>query len=178
MKVSNFPVFSYILVIISISVTFSVASSPKLAPFISHRSANVGSRFKIFCQVEEGTREGLIFQWTKNGKKVQSNLNDDHRQIIETSKDESTLTIDHLQPSDGGNYSCLVKMSTSTSTISDHQTTLLTVKGLRAILFSCISFGQRHVAQWMRQKCLLIQKMFFIFVVVVLFGAGQTSAEK
>ncbi|KAH9397787.1 hypothetical protein TYRP_004114, partial [Tyrophagus putrescentiae] len=74
------------------------------APFPSHRSANVGSRFKILCQVEEGTRERLIFQWTKNGKEVQSTFNDDHRRIIETAKDESTLTIDHLQPSDGGNY--------------------------------------------------------------------------
>ena len=147
MKFSGFLVFSYILLTISISAIFSVASPPKLAPFFSHRSANVGSRFKIFCQVEEGTREGLIFQWTKNGKEVQSTFNDDHRRIIETSKDESTLTIDHLQPSDGGNYSCSVKMSTSTSIISDHQTTLLTVKGLTAILFSCISLGQRHVAQ-------------------------------
>ncbi len=163
MKFFGFLVFSYILITISINATFSVASSPKLAPFPSHRSANVGSRFKILCQVEEGTRERLIFQWTKNGKEVHSTFNDNHRRIIETAKDESTLTIDHLQPSDGGNYSCSVKMSTSTSIISDHQTTLLTVKGLRAILFSCISFGQRHVAQWMRQKCLLIQKMFFHF---------------
>lgn len=100
---------------------------------------NTGKKFILTCYLEEGTKP-LVFEWHRNGGIISSVSS----VRIETSEEVSSLTIDRLQSTDSGNYSC----SVSNQFGSDSQSTVLLVKGSAsfvsiAIVMWRIGFGSR-----------------------------------
>ncbi len=97
---------------------------PKLIDAIAFKAQNIGSKLKLHCQAQEGSRP-LRFTWQKNDRKIEE---DSGRARIDSSEEEeSLLVIEHLQASDGANYTC----SLSNSFGSVHQTTVVIVKGFK-----------------------------------------------
>ena len=99
---------------------------PKIVGIKSEHAQNIGKKFIINCYLEQGTRP-LKFEWRKNGLPLSSN---EHYRI-ETSDEDSGLTIDRVDPFDSGNFSCIV----SNTFGSDSQSTSLLVKGWLPLLF-------------------------------------------
>lgn len=97
---------------------------PKLASPKAKHSQNVGSKFKLLCNVEMGAKP-LHFEWHFNGQPLIGGR-DGHHFRIETSEDDSTLIIAKLSQNHSGNYSCLA----SNGLGSDSFVTSLLVKGL------------------------------------------------
>ena len=95
----------------NVSLNFSYlnltsAVPPKLARIQPHQSLEIGSKFKLMCYVERGSRP-LHFSWS-----IDRMLNDgpqlQRREKIATTEEESILTIDRLDSIDAANYSCRV----------------------------------------------------------------------
>jgi len=84
-------------------------------------SQNIDTKFKVFCSVQTGSKP-FLFEWLKNGHILPFGAN----YQVESSEDDSLLTIFKLSPNDSGNYSCVAKNQFG----SDSQSTLLSVKGL------------------------------------------------
>ena len=82
-----------------------------------------GTKLNIVCSVQKGSTP-LFFTWFKNGQIVKSSPNVNFK--IENSDSISMFTIENLQRSDQGNYTCSVKNTIG----SDSQTTILSIKGL------------------------------------------------
>ena len=81
-----------------------------------------GSKFSLFCATQEGTGP-LYYKWTKNGHLLPPS-GPNHQ--VKSSEDNSVLIIHQISTNDAGNYSCLVSNGAGQS---DHQTTVLIVKG-------------------------------------------------
>lgn len=97
---------------------------PKLDRIVPNRLQNVGSRFKILCNSQEGSKP-FRFEWYKNGRLL-SPLSGGNEYRIETSDDDSMFIIDTLSRSSSANYSCTMNNAFG----SDSQYSILTVKGL------------------------------------------------
>lgn len=100
---------------------------PRLSENVPRRSQNVGTKLKLFCSIQEGTKP-LEFEWRKNGKSLFSD-NDKYR--IVTDEEVSEMTIATLDRSDSANYSCTVRNKFG----FDTQSTTLAVKGLAYFSF-------------------------------------------
>lgn len=100
----------------------------KLDHFKPQRFQNVRSKFKLLCQLIEGSGGELHFKWYKNGVPLRS-TDHGHRLKIDHNQDESTLIIDQLVATDSGNYSCEVE-NNGEGQKGDATFTVLTVKGL------------------------------------------------
>ena len=103
------------------------------------RTQELGKKFIIPCYIEQGSKP-FKFEWKKNGRTLLSN----NHQRIETSDDMTGLTIDQVDSSDSGNFSCIV----SNSVGFDSQFTVLLVKGRHLSQF-IHSFLNRGVAQYL-----------------------------
>ena len=96
------------------------SSLPKLDDINPKREQNVGSKLKIFCASNQGSRP-FSFEWYKNGLPLSST-----KYQIETSEDDSLFVIDKLTKEDSGNYFCIVHNHFGSDTLF----TNLIVKGL------------------------------------------------
>ena len=96
------------------------STGPKIVEFKPQHSFNLGQKFKLFCYLNEGSKP-INFEWFKNDKLIKPNSH--YR--IDTSEDESHLTIDRLSKNDNGNYSCSAKSQFG----FDKHSTQLIVKG-------------------------------------------------
>ena len=96
--------FFYCIICVLINVGATSLLPPKLAPLISQRSQIVGSKFKIFCQIEEGQKP-FQFRWYFGSRPLSESTN----LHIENSEEDSLLVIDQLSVSHTGNYSCTVR---------------------------------------------------------------------
>lgn len=133
---------------------------------------NLGQKFKLFCYSYEGSKP-VAFEWSKNGLALESiidspsSVNKKHK--IDSSEDESRLTIDRLSGEDSGNYSCSARNDFG----FDRQSTLLVVKGS-----ACNLLCQRHVmhttCMW-RVLCLL-SGLFLILTSSILW-CGLTHSH-
>ena len=114
----------YIFVFFSIFISVISKSPPKLVELVPRRSQNVGTKLNLFCSVHEG-HSPFQFEWFKNDQPI---LVDSyvHKYQIDTSEDNSLLTIVNLNDQDSANYSCMVRNDFG----FDSQTTILIVKGL------------------------------------------------
>ncbi len=126
--------YFFIFVIITNLLLPSSAEELRLEEFKPRRSQTVGKKFSLFCAVQEGTGP-LFYKWTKDGHPL-SPIGANHQ--VTSTKDNSVLIINQLSPSDAGNYSCSVSNSAGQS---DHQTTMLIVKGFYfPFFFTLLSF--------------------------------------
>ncbi len=82
----------------------------------------IGSKLRLFCAAQEGTGP-LYYKWTKNGHLLPP-TGANHQ--VKSSEDNSVLIIHQITVTDAGNYSCSVSNGAGQS---DHQTTMLIVKG-------------------------------------------------
>ena len=114
--------FFIFVIIINLLPSSSSAEELRLEEFKPRRSQTVGKKFSLFCAVQEGTGP-LFYKWTKDGHLLSPN-GANHQ--VKSTEDNSVLTINQLSPSDAGNYSCSVSNNAGQS---DHQTTMLIVKG-------------------------------------------------
>lgn len=106
--------------------------APQLAESFAKKSQNVGTKLKLSCTVQQGSKP-LQFEWFKNDRLL---LIEDLHFQIKHEVDDSELIIPELNSRDSGNYSCIVRNSIA----SDSQSTLILVKGLP---FCCISHYSR-----------------------------------
>ncbi len=81
-----------------------------------------GSSFRLFCSTSAGDKP-LFFQWTKNNQILSNDPKVNYK--IDNSKVHSLLTIESIERSDSGNYSCIVRNAFG----EDFQSALLIVKG-------------------------------------------------
>lgn len=115
--------FLFLIFVCSLlNVIPSDCTAPKLEDVHLSKSLNVETKFKVFCNLQEGTRPFLI-KWFKNGQLL-SDSSDSLK--IESDDLGTELSIYKVQPSDSGNYTCKV----SNPDGLDSKYTLLTVKGL------------------------------------------------
>ena len=97
-------------VLFSTLVCLTQSSVPKLGELLPKRSQNVGTKIKILCVVQSGSKP-FQFEWFKNDRILQ-----DSHYHMETDQDESELTIRKLEVQDYGNYSCSVHNDHGTDT--------------------------------------------------------------
>jgi len=69
----------------------------------------------VFCSIEEGD-EPFTFEWSKNGQTIRPGPGIKYR--IESSQRCSTLSVDKIDITHGGNYSCRVKNGHGSDVIS------------------------------------------------------------
>ena len=122
-----FRIINFLLIVIIITTTTSAHQQlpPKLAESMGQKSQSVGTKLKLFCQVEKGSRP-LHFTWQKNGHELHiSGLGS-----IDSSEEDSLLVIEHLQAQDSANYTCSVSNAFGTV----HQTTVVIVKGFSTFI--------------------------------------------
>src|SRR5690625_794319 len=94
--------------------------APKLVPFLPKVSLKLGSKFRILCQAEQ---ESIYhFSRSKNGHLLSSNA----KYRIESSPDQSQLTIVSIELEDSANFSCSARNEQG---LEDTQFTQLEVKG-------------------------------------------------
>lgn len=120
MKLSLGLLSTFLLVFIT-TITSNQFKPPKLADSVAIKTQNLGTKLKLFCQAEEGSRP-LQFTWQKNGQQFSSSRN---KYNIYSTEEDSLLVIDQLVIEDSGNYTCSVGNSAGTV----HQTTVVIVKG-------------------------------------------------
>lgn len=115
----------YLILVIHFSSFFILSCAktpPKLDDFTPKRLQNVGTKFRIFCSLNEGTSP-FQFVWTRNGRLLSIS---DSRYQIETTLDNSVLTIPSLSLDDtDSNFTCSVRNEVG----SDFKSTILIVKG-------------------------------------------------
>ena len=108
-------------------IAFYIA--PKLVDVKDRLSQNVGTKLKIHCNIQQGSKP-MTFEWYKNTSRIDllnMMMTENNRGMkIVHSEDESLLTIFTLNRTHSGNYSCHVRNRYG----SDTQFTVLTVKGL------------------------------------------------
>ena len=114
---------------------FSDCSKLKLTDFPKITTREENSKFRLFCLVEEGHKP-FQFEWFWNGKLIRENS----KILIQNNEESSMLSIERLNRSDSGEYSCNVTNSGK----KDSQFTVLNVKGLLNI--NCY-FGSFDVAR-------------------------------
>ncbi len=114
-------IFCYVCLVISFPSP-STEEKLRLDEFKKQRFQLVGSKLNLLCATQEGSGP-FRFKWTKDGRPVPS-TSANHQ--VRSAEDNSLLIIDSLAPSDAGNYSCTVSNNVGQS---DHQTTMLVVKG-------------------------------------------------
>ena len=107
--------------IFSISGVF-LRNIPKLSDISPKKYQNFGSKLKISCFVEEGSKP-FRFEWHKDDQIL---VGTNSHYNIETDEEESQLIISKLNLHDSGNYSCSAWNEFGTDTMS----TFLTVQGL------------------------------------------------
>ncbi len=132
---------------------------PKLVESAPIKSLSIGSKLKLLCQVQEGSRP-LKFSWAKNAQKLHldslSNVNTRYR--IDSTEEDSLLLIDQLKPPDNANYTCSVSNNFGVV----HQTTAVIVKGFYFFCFyyhfcsMCGAFSMCYIR--------LIQKKLLFFI--------------
>ena len=83
----------------------------------------------MHCSIEEGS-EPFFFEWAKNGQAIRPGPSVKYR--INNQELSSGLTIERVNRSDAGNYSCLVKNGVG----SDSKNVMLSVKGNCKLLSS------------------------------------------
>ena len=113
----------FILLAYLLGVSLAIKTSlPKLNPVLTDQTKYLDSKLQIFCSVEHGD-EPFFFDWFKDGQAIKSSP--EFTWNIENFKSYSTLSIDRIDRSDAGNYTCLVKNHFGSDSIS----VLLKVKG-------------------------------------------------
>ncbi len=112
---------SIFLLVLITATTSNQQKLPKLADSIANKAQNVGTKLKILCQAQEGSRP-LRFTWQKNGQQLSSSTG---KYNIDSTEEDSLLVIKQLAIEDSGNYTCSVGNSAGTV----HQTTVVIVKG-------------------------------------------------
>lgn len=83
---------------------------PKITPFEFAKDVNVGDRVSVQCVVGTGDLP-LTFNWLKDDVPINSVSTKDDKSITIRQNDEfsSALSINSLQPNQGGSYRCIVE---------------------------------------------------------------------
>lgn len=109
--------FSFCLSIVSAN------DFPVIANFSPSTSQSNGTAFVLVCNVIRGSSDQLSFEWAKNGQKMASHSS---RYQIDTKGTLSIFSLNGIEASDSGNYTCTVRNQFGT----DQQHSVLSVTGL------------------------------------------------
>ena len=112
--------FRYLLFILILSRFCVNSLKPKLIDYSTKLSQNEKSKLRLYCSIKEGTKPFRI-EWFFDDDSVKqlSNIQ------IQNNDDFSVLTIDSLESTNSGNYSCKATNRYG----EDAQFTVLTVQG-------------------------------------------------
>ncbi|UXI21378.1 atrial natriuretic peptide receptor 1-like [Sarcoptes scabiei] len=118
------------VILLSIAIAINVNSNdgvaPKLTSIVPRYLKNIGSKFRLVCSTEQGSKP-IQFEWFHNDHRITgTNKSNGSNRQIEISDDDTLLFIEQLHPQDSGNYSCRA----SNRYGFDRQSTTLSVKGL------------------------------------------------
>lgn len=130
-----YPLLVFCLVALNSSFVYSIA--PKFGDVALKRSLNLGAKFRMTCNVDQGTGP-FRFEWFKNIDRLNGQNQKNYE--IKLEDDQTELTIFKVSQSDSANYSCKVFNDYG----SDLKHTTLVVQGLLRV-FS-ISFAVQYVA--------------------------------
>lgn len=109
------------LLLLHPSLALGAGVSPKLIKIYEKQAQNAGSKFVLFCSVQEGAQP-LQFEWNKDGHRIQTI---EGVQEVKTFDDHSQLSIHQLAGGDSGTYTCVVGNQFG----EDRQSTQLKVEG-------------------------------------------------
>lgn len=104
---------------------------PKITPFQFPKDVNVGDRVSVQCSTSIGDLP-LVFHWLKDdvpigssamgddksGRKATVNTEDGSIMIRQNDEFSSALSINSLQPNQGGTYKCIVENDAAKETLS------------------------------------------------------------
>ena len=116
----------YFLLLCCLKFQLIWANSHKLNQFFPNHSQKNGTKFALFCLVQDGQKP-FIFEWRFNDQLLK--LSSDYR-IDSFNDDQSQLTITKLNPKHSGTYSCIARNDFG----FDKQSTHLIVTGLRIFI--------------------------------------------
>lgn len=103
-----------------LNAVFSPSVQTKILPFAFPKSLLIRERVSIICTTTAGAKP-LSFTWLKDGKPLTKGGDVN----IANSPEFSTLSIENLELTDAGNYTCTVSSSAETVSYTD----TLQVKG-------------------------------------------------
>jgi len=109
-------------------INFSLSLVPILSAGLTHKSQKIGSKFSMFCNLEEGSLP-VFFEWSKNGQTLKGSPDVNYK--IDNFESHSTLTIRNIDMKDVANYTCFV----SNQFGSNSRSTLLSING-KSLLIS------------------------------------------
>ncbi|XP_077485795.1 hemicentin-1-like [Amblyomma americanum] len=96
------------------TVRVTVKLSTKISPFIFSKNLLVGERTRVMCATTSGDQP-FTFSWLKDGKPLHQSA----KISIATSAQFSTLSIEKLDLTDAGNYTCAVNNAHGTVSYTD-----------------------------------------------------------
>lgn len=130
--------------------------SPKLVNYAAKISQNVGTKVKLSCFIQQGTKP-FSFEWLKDNQVL---FSDASKYRIETDEEGSDLIISNLDHFDSAEYLCTVRNEFG----SDTQSTKLIVKGLIYFSFSNNMWRIKH-KNIIRLVCfgLIVLKLLHLF---------------
>ncbi|KAK8779365.1 hypothetical protein V5799_019298 [Amblyomma americanum] len=91
-----------------------ISVSTKISPFIFSKNLLVGERTRVMCATTSGDQP-FTFSWLKDGKPLHQSA----KISIATSAQFSTLSIEKLDLTDAGNYTCAVNNAHGTVSYTD-----------------------------------------------------------
>ena len=126
--------------------------SPKIIQQPKSRSVPTGAQTTFTV---EATGDDLIFQWQKNGSDV-------HNDSIYSGTDTNTLSIRHVNKSDGGHYRCLVKNEVKREEEVSEEAKLTVGEGVLQCLACAVVYPKAMKCILNTKANLLIQKPLYL----------------
>uniref|UniRef100_A0A6P6YGL1 Basement membrane-specific heparan sulfate proteoglycan core protein-like n=1 Tax=Dermatophagoides pteronyssinus TaxID=6956 RepID=A0A6P6YGL1_DERPT len=98
----------FVVILCVIFISFAAAKPPKLNKFLPQSIQDHGTKFALFCLVQDGQKP-FIFEWRFNDQLLKPSSDQSDYRIDSFNDDQSQLTIAKLDPKHSGTYSCIAR---------------------------------------------------------------------